>query len=230
MSFRLHARCGRAAVVGRSGKRRRSEGALAVNFGRSLRGKRFCRTAVSGCCWGPSTSSCGGRLGGSARLRRPKAIRGTSALPDGTAEIAACPNSLSITPCCRSSSRKSRASRKDNARLLIADRGVTTGSLHHHRFHELPTLLQPGDLLVLNDTPRIAGSPARHGAHRRQGEGLFLRESADATWEMLRQTRGTLSEGEIIDIEPGPLTVQLLGTLARAAAGRQSRSCLGIDG
>ncbi len=101
---------------------------------------------------------------------------------------------------------------RDHARLLVVNRHDQ--SLHHHRFHELPTLLQPGDLLVLNDTrvlpARLLGKRARTGG---KWEGLFLRQLPDATWEMLCQTRGTLSEGEIIEIEPGPLTVQLQARL-----------------
>jgi S-adenosylmethionine:tRNA ribosyltransferase-isomerase len=97
---------------------------------------------------------------------------------------------------------------RDHARLLVADR--RDHSLHHHHFHELPTLLRPGDLLVLNDTrvlpARLLGKRARTGG---KWEGLFLRELGNATWEMLCQTRGTLVEGEIIQIEPSPLTLQL---------------------
>jgi S-adenosylmethionine:tRNA ribosyltransferase-isomerase len=105
---------------------------------------------------------------------------------------------------------------RDHARLLVANRHDQ--SLHHHRFDELPTLLRPGDLLVLNDTrvlpARLLGKRARTGG---RWEGLFLRELGDATWEMMCQTRGALSEGESIDVEPGPLTLQLL---ARSPGGR----------
>jgi S-adenosylmethionine:tRNA ribosyltransferase-isomerase len=101
---------------------------------------------------------------------------------------------------------------RDHARLLVADRPVR--SLHHHRFHELPTLLRPGDLLVLNDTrvlpARLLGKRAATGG---KWEGLFLRELPDATWEMLCQTRGALSEGESIAVEPPPLTLRLLARL-----------------
>ncbi|MSQ95666.1 MAG: tRNA preQ1(34) S-adenosylmethionine ribosyltransferase-isomerase QueA [Gemmataceae bacterium] len=101
---------------------------------------------------------------------------------------------------------------RDHARLLVARR--SDGSLHHHRFHELPQLLQLGDLLVLNDTrvlpARLLGTRSRTGG---KWEGLFLRELPDATWEMLCQTRGSLQEGETIDIEPGPLRLELLARL-----------------
>ena len=42
---------------------------------------------------------------------------------------------------------------RDAARLLVI--GRSTGALSHHRFSELPELLEPRDLLVLNDTQVI---------------------------------------------------------------------------
>jgi S-adenosylmethionine:tRNA ribosyltransferase-isomerase len=135
---------------------------------------------------------------------------------------------------------------RDHARLLVARRADR--SLRHHHFFDLPDLLAPGDLLVLNDTrvlpARLLGKRARTGG---KWEGLFLRqmptnperkrgddaapfanegsppgdhgipslalrvseELPGATWEMICQTRGTLDEGEIIEIEPGPLTLRL---------------------
>ena len=40
--------------------------------------------------------------------------------------------------------------RRDQSRLLVMDR--KTGALEHHHFFELPTMLRPGDCLVLNDS------------------------------------------------------------------------------
>ena len=45
---------------------------------------------------------------------------------------------------------------RDQARLLMLRRADAT--LAHHVFHELPELLNPGDLLILNDTKVV---PAR---------------------------------------------------------------------
>lgn len=105
---------------------------------------------------------------------------------------------------------------RDRARLLVVRR--QDSSLSHLRFHELPSLLHPGDLLVLNDTrvlpARLLGKRASTGG---KWEGLFLRELSDGAWEMLCQTRGTLREGEIIQIEPGPLCLELQ---ARMPGGR----------
>jgi len=60
------------------------------------------------------------------------------------------------------------ASRRDASRLLALDR--TRGELSHHVFADLPKLLLPGDLLVVNDTRVI---PARlFGTVRRESVGL----------------------------------------------------------
>jgi S-adenosylmethionine:tRNA ribosyltransferase-isomerase len=98
---------------------------------------------------------------------------------------------------------------RDQSRLLVVRRD--SSSLEHHVFHELPELLAAGDLLVLNDTrvvpARLLGHRARTGG---KWEGLFLRDSAEGTWDLLCQTRGRLTEGEVINIDPGPLSLQLV--------------------
>ncbi len=58
------------------------------------------------------------------------------------------------------------AERRDQARLLVLDRA--TGALTHTQVHALPDHLQPGDLLVVNDTrvipARLFGRTASGGA------------------------------------------------------------------
>src|SRR5436305_9248440 len=67
---------------------------------------------------------------------------------------------------------------RDQARLLVLNRAGAT--LAHDVFHELPKLLSPGDLLILNDTQvmpaRLVGRRARTGG---KWEGLFLRQLPD---------------------------------------------------
>lgn len=57
------------------------------------------------------------------------------------------------------------ASRRDQARLMTLNRA--SGACRHHRFFELPDLLSPGDLLVLNNTrvvpARLLGRKATGG-------------------------------------------------------------------
>ncbi len=51
---------------------------------------------------------------------------------------------------------QSPAQKRDLARLMVMNR--RSGAVHHHRFHELPQLLTPRDLLVVNNTRVV---PAR---------------------------------------------------------------------
>src|SRR4051794_24108636 len=98
---------------------------------------------------------------------------------------------------------------RDQARLLVARR--REASLAHHIVADLPELLDPGDLLILNDTrvlpARLLGHRARTGG---KWEGLFLRTQPDGLWELLCQTRGRLTEGETIAVDPGPLHLELV--------------------
>ena len=79
------------------------------------------------------------------------------------------------------------AERRDESRLLVVRRD--TASLEHRTFRDLPDLLAPGDLLVLNDTKvlsaRLVGRRESTGG---KWEALFLAER-DGLWEMLAQTR-----------------------------------------
>ncbi len=99
---------------------------------------------------------------------------------------------------------------RDGARLLVVSR--SDAGLRHHVFRDLPDLLSPGDLLVLNDTrvlpARLVG---RRSATGGKWEALFLGETAGRCWELLGRTRGRPSDGEVVLVEPGPLPLRLLG-------------------
>src|SRR5438552_5756670 len=99
---------------------------------------------------------------------------------------------------------------RDQSRLLVLNRAGAT--VAHHVFHELPELLNAGDLLVLNDTrvlpARLVGRRARTGG---KWEALFLRQLPEGLCELLCQTRGRLVPGETLVLEPGPLQLQLVG-------------------
>jgi S-adenosylmethionine:tRNA ribosyltransferase-isomerase len=98
---------------------------------------------------------------------------------------------------------------RDHARLLVVRR--SSQSLAHHIFADLPDLLSPGDLLILNNTrvlpARLLGRRARTGG---KWEGLFLRQLPDGLWELLCQTRGQLHENELIALDAGTLQLRLV--------------------
>src|SRR5437764_12280137 len=83
------------------------------------------------------------------------------------------------------------AADRDQSRLLVLRR--RDGTIAHHRFADLPDLLAPGDLLVLNDTrvvpARLLGKRERTGG---QWEGLYLGLTADGAWAVPSPTRGRL--------------------------------------
>ncbi len=90
---------------------------------------------------------------------------------------------------------------RDGSRLLALDRA--TGAVRHLRFTDLPGLLRPGDLLVVNDTrvlpartfARLAGGPAAG----REVEVLLLREEPavppDRIWSCLARPARLLKPG-----------------------------------
>lgn len=91
------------------------------------------------------------------------------------------------------------AARRDESRLLVVRRD--SGELEHRTFRDLPDLLRPGDLLILNDTrvlqARLLGFRASTGG---KWEGLFLRKNPDGLWELLAHTRGYVRAGEVIQL------------------------------
>ena len=82
---------------------------------------------------------------------------------------------------------------RDASRLLVLDRGA--GRLVHATFRDIPRFLDPGDLLVLNDTRVIS---ARVYGQRFTGgkiEALFLRDLGQGQWEALLRCNGYPREG-----------------------------------
>jgi S-adenosylmethionine:tRNA ribosyltransferase-isomerase len=69
---------------------------------------------------------------------------------------------------------------REDARMMVLDRARQT--VAHQRFAELPNFVQPGDLLVLNDTRVL---PARHLSDDGAIEFLFLEQIDPQTWQCL---------------------------------------------
>ena len=86
---------------------------------------------------------------------------------------------------------------RDHARLLVLQR--LDRSLAHRRVDELSDLLQPGDLLVVNNTKVLAARVV--GRKRPSGsevEILFVKDLGNAIWEVL--IKGTFRPGQIIEM------------------------------
>ena len=115
---------------------------------------------------------------------------------------------------------------RDASRLLVLDRAV--GSFSERAFRELPQILQPGDLLVLNNT-RVF--PARLLGHRKgitaQAIGKYnpakreyltavieiflLRREDDEVWQALVHPGHKVRTGEVINFGRGELEAEVIG-------------------
>ena len=99
------------------------------------------------------------------------------------------------------------APERDGSRLLVYRRA--TDVLEHHRFSELVSLLDPGDLVVANTTRVV---PGRLRATRASGgavELLLLEQLAAGEWEALARPSRRLREGERLAVGAG-LEVELI--------------------
>lgn len=86
-----------------------------------------------------------------------------------------------------------------DSRLMVVDRAKD--SLEHFHFRDLPSFLQAGDALVLNNTRVV---PAKLVGYREstggRWQGLFLEKDENDAWKILCKTRGKLFEGERIGL------------------------------
>jgi S-adenosylmethionine:tRNA ribosyltransferase-isomerase len=86
------------------------------------------------------------------------------------------------------------------SRLLVLDRA--TGAITHRRFADLPELVAPADVLVLNASRVI---PARLRGTRENGssaELLLVREDSDGCWLALGHPGGKLKPGRRVQLGP----------------------------
>ena len=105
---------------------------------------------------------------------------------------------------------------RDHARLMRVPRAE--GAPTDHVFHELPRLLRPGDLLVVN---RSRVFPARLLGRREGGGGaevFLLRDLGDDRWEALVRPGRRLRPGAAVAVDPGLSVV-----IATAAVGPEGR-------
>ena len=117
---------------------------------------------------------------------------------------------------------------RDSARLLVS----VDPSVHasHHHVYDLPSLLAPGDLLVVNETRVI---PARLNLHKDTGgavEVFLLERSADGAWQALVKPSRKVAIGA--HFQPGPgLIVEVGATIdGGQRGGQRSVRLLADDG
>lgn len=91
---------------------------------------------------------------------------------------------------------------RDHSRLLVLDK--QSGILEHRHFYDIADYLQPGDLLVVNETRVI---PARLFGKKLPGGGkievLLLNKLAEKRWECLVGGSG-MGAGRVFQIDNGP--------------------------
>jgi S-adenosylmethionine:tRNA ribosyltransferase-isomerase len=89
---------------------------------------------------------------------------------------------------------------RDSSRLMLLDRG--SGRRSHCSFGELPELLAPGDLLILNDTRVL---PARLIGRKQSGGRveLLLLERCEDGWRALIQASRKPATGSVLHFEQG---------------------------
>src|SRR4051812_15447808 len=97
---------------------------------------------------------------------------------------------------------------RDASRLLVLDR--QSGRISHHAFRDLPELLAPGDLLVLNDTrvlpARLVGTKPSGG----RAEALLLCDLGGDRWEAMVFPGRRLDVGARIRFGDGALEAEVL--------------------
>ena len=102
--------------------------------------------------------------------------------------------------------------RRDASRLMVLDK--RTGAVEHKHFFDLPSLLRPGDCLVLNDSRVL---PARLLGRREPGGGaaevLLLTDKGDKTWECLVRPGKKMKPGTKLSFGDGLLTAEVTETL-----------------
>ena len=100
---------------------------------------------------------------------------------------------------------------RDSARMMVMDR--ESGALEHKIFRELPSFLEPGDLLVVNNSKvlpaRLLGTKEGTGA---ACEILLLREQESDVWECLAKPGKRLKTGARVVFGDGILTAEIRET------------------
>ena len=95
------------------------------------------------------------------------------------------------------------AAHRADSRMMVLRRGAET--IEHRQFRELKTFLQPGDLLVLNDTRVL---PARRFSNDGAIEFLFLEHLGRRRWKCLVKPGRKMRLGAAATIDNATLQVE----------------------
>ena len=102
---------------------------------------------------------------------------------------------------------------RDSAKLMHLDRH--SGRIAHHRFSDIAALLQPGDVLVMNNTRVMpARLPARKAHSGGKVEILLLRQIDERHWHALVGGR-KVNPGAKLEL-PGGISCRLIERLVQA--------------
>jgi len=98
---------------------------------------------------------------------------------------------------------------RDASRLLVLSRA--TGNIEHRRFYELGQYLEPGDVLVLNNTrvipARLLGVKSISGA---RAEVFLLARREEDLWEVMVRPGKRLKPGTTVEFGDGLLTGEIV--------------------
>lgn len=99
--------------------------------------------------------------------------------------------------------------KRDGSRLMTLDR--RTGETGHRHFYDLPSLLRPGDCLIMNDSRVL---PARLLGRRLPGGGacevLLLTDKGENVWECLVRPGRKLRTGARMTFGDGSLAAEVV--------------------
>ncbi|MCI9579679.1 MAG: tRNA preQ1(34) S-adenosylmethionine ribosyltransferase-isomerase QueA [Oscillibacter sp.] len=99
--------------------------------------------------------------------------------------------------------------KRDGSRLMTLDR--RTGGTGHRHFYDLPSLLHPGDCLIMNDSRVL---PARLLGRRLPGGGacevLLLTDKGENVWECLVRPGRKLRSGARMSFGDGSLAAEVI--------------------
>lgn len=102
--------------------------------------------------------------------------------------------------------------KRDTSRLMTLNKA--TGETGHYHFYDLPSMLRPGDCLVMNDSRVL---PARLlGVREPTGgavEVLLLKDKGDKLWECMTKPGKKTRPGQKLSFGDGQLTAEVVEAL-----------------